>query len=159
MIGNSNTSEVIEILKQKILALKTKIERFANRCKFFKDNKKFETNQRRFYQDLDKEKQESSHQIPDKKKTLEFRSKIWERNKGHKKEAKLILELEEINKSVPKQNKYNHYNRKDSKSLKKDEELESCWTRQYSRILDQELNKHLRKTCKSPSNCFRWKQT
>ena len=119
LIGNLNISEVIEILKQQILALKTKIERFANRCKFFKDNKKFETNQRRFYQDLDKEKQESSHQIPDKKKTLEFWSKIWESNKGHKKEAKWILELEEINKSVPKQNNITITTEKIRKASKK----------------------------------------
>ena len=71
--------EQIEILKQEILALKKKIERYSSRCEFHRQNKLFETNQKRFYDELEnKGKEESTdNKQPDKEKVLKFWSNIW----------------------------------------------------------------------------------
>ena len=102
--GNSNSiTEQIEILKQEVLALKNKIERYSNRCKFYKDNIQFETNQRGFYQDLDKENQIRSHKTPKKQETTEFWSKIWQSKETHNKNAKWISTIKKENEKVKPQ--------------------------------------------------------
>ena len=94
--------ENIEILKQEITALKCKIERYTTRCEFYRQNKLFETNQKRFYNQLDS-KQDVPTETPKKKKVMEFWTKIWGKTKPHNENAEWISSLEEINNRIEKQ--------------------------------------------------------
>ena len=57
-------AEVIEELKQRVLATAKKIERYEARIKQYRQNRQFNTNQRRFYQSLDDDN--NTTEVPDK---------------------------------------------------------------------------------------------
>ena len=97
--------EQIEILKQEILALKNKIERYTTRCEFYRQNKLFETNQKRFYDNLISKPNDKPNEniSPSKSKVLLFWSKIWGNNKKHNLNADWIKEIEKETEDIPKQ--------------------------------------------------------
>ena len=45
-------AEIVEMLKQRITSRTKKIERYEARCQQFRQNRQFNSNQRRFYQNL-----------------------------------------------------------------------------------------------------------
>ena len=97
--------EEIEILKQEILALKEKIERYSSRCEFHRQNKLFETNQKRFYDELEnKGKEENTeNKGPEKKKVLDFWGNIWGNEGKHNQDAVWIKNIKEETQDIPKQ--------------------------------------------------------
>ena len=105
VLQEDRLDEQIEILKQEILALKKKIERYSSRCEFHRQNKLFETNQKRFYDELEnKGKEESTdNKQPDKEKVLKFWSNIWENEKKHNQDAEWINDVKEETQDIPKQ--------------------------------------------------------
>ena len=97
--------EIIETLKQEILALKNKIERYTTRCEFYRQNKLFETNQKRFYDSLEKKvgDEEKIPKSPSKSEVMKFWSKIWGNEKKHNMQANWITNVEDELKSTSKQ--------------------------------------------------------
>ena len=104
-LHNVDIKEAMEILKQEIAALKLKIARYTTRCEFYRQNKLFETNQKRFYDQLDKKETKEPDKKPNKKKVLDFWSKIWGRTKQHNRDTDWISELREKNSDNQKQNR------------------------------------------------------
>ena len=104
-LHQTTIDENIEILKQEIAALTNKIERYTTRCEFYRQNKLFETNQKRFYDQLNSNKEVAPTETPKKDKILEFWLKIWGRTKPHNENAQWITNLEEKNGELEKQEK------------------------------------------------------
>ena len=104
-LDEDKIDEQIEILKQEILALKEKIERYSSRCEFHRQNKLFETNQKRFYDELENKGKEESPESkgPDKKKVLDFWGNIWGNGKKHNQDAEWIKDTKEETQDIPKQ--------------------------------------------------------
>ena len=71
---------MIEELKQRVLATAKKIERYEARIKQYRQNRQFNTNQRRFYQSLDDDN--NTTEVPDKEETIEILAKHLGQSKG-----------------------------------------------------------------------------
>ena len=73
-------AKIVEMLKQRVTSTTKKIERYEARCQQFRQNRHFNSNQRRFYQNLEKGNNYST-EIPDKEETLKFWKNIRENPK------------------------------------------------------------------------------
>ena len=71
-----------EELKQRIKAKADTVKRYIDRVKQYWQNKLFQSNLSRFYQDLEGKNDEHSA-IPDKDKSKEFLASIWEKDVKH----------------------------------------------------------------------------
>ena len=92
-IGTKTISEVSEELKQRVTATAKKIERYEARVAQFRQNRQFQTNQRRFYADLDGQSTQDA-KLPDEQETVEFWSGIWDNPKAHNVNAEWIKTAE-----------------------------------------------------------------
>ena len=79
---------MIEELKQRVLATDKKIERYEARIKQYRQNRQFNTNQRRLYQSLDDDN--NTTEVPDKEEITKFWQNIWENPKDHNTNAAWI---------------------------------------------------------------------
>ena len=68
-------AEIVEMLKQRVTSTTKKIERYEARYQQIRQNRQFNSNQKRFYQNLE-EGNNYSTEIPDKEETLKFRKNI-----------------------------------------------------------------------------------
>ena len=84
---------VIEELQQRIVALAAGMERYTNRVKQYRQNKLFETNQRRLYQELNGENM-SETVAPDAEKSKEFWSGIWDDSVTHNASAEWLKDVQ-----------------------------------------------------------------
>ena len=88
---------VIEELRQRIVALGARMERYNSRVKQDRQDKLFETNQRRLYQELNGENM-SGTAAPDAEQGKEFWSDIWDDPVTHNASAELLKDIQnEIN--------------------------------------------------------------
>ena len=71
-----------EELKQRIKAKAATLKRNKNRVKQYQQNRLFQSNRRNFFQELDGKSHEENI-IPDKERTREFWSGIWEKYVKH----------------------------------------------------------------------------
>ena len=92
-IGTKTISEVSEELKQRVTATAKKIERYEARVAQFRQNRQFQTNQRRFYADLDGQSTQDA-KLPDEQETVEFWSGIWDNPKTRNVNAEWIKTAE-----------------------------------------------------------------
>ena len=83
-----------EELKQRIKAKAATLRRYKNRVNQYRQNRLFQSNQSKFYQELDGKSHEENI-IPDKKKPREFWSGIWEKNFNHNESADWIHKVAE----------------------------------------------------------------
>ena len=83
-----------EELKQQIRAKAATLKRCKNRVNQYRPNRLFQSNQSKFYQELDGKSHEENI-IPDKKKPREFWSGIWEKNFNHNESADWIHKVAE----------------------------------------------------------------
>ena len=83
---------MIEELKQRVLATAKKIEKYEARIKQYRQNRQFNTNQRRFYQSLDDDN--NTTEVPDKKETTTFWQNIWDNLMDHNTYAAWITSTE-----------------------------------------------------------------
>ena len=67
---------VIEELKLRLIAKKTKVKRYEQRISQFRQNQLFQVNQKQVYKDLNGEKQ-GDRIIPNSEDSIKFRSDIW----------------------------------------------------------------------------------
>ena len=78
---------VIEELKQRLIAKKTKVKRYEQRISQFRQNQLFQVNQKQVYKDLNGEKQ-GDRIIPNSEDSIKFWSDIWSIRKEHNQHAK-----------------------------------------------------------------------
>ena len=67
---------VIEELKQRLIAKKTRVKRYGQRISQFRQNQLFQVNQKQVYKELNSEK-EGDRIIPDSDDSIIFQSDIW----------------------------------------------------------------------------------
>ena len=83
---------VTEEPQQRIVALAAPMERYTNRVKQYRQNKLFETNQRRLYQELNGENT-SETVATDAEQSKEFWSRIWEDPVTHNVSAEWLKDI------------------------------------------------------------------
>ena len=93
---------VIEELQQRIVALAARMERCTNRGKQYRQNKLFETNQRRLYQELNRENM-SETVAPDAEQSKEFWSGIWDDPVTHNASTEWLKDVQNEMSGVGKQ--------------------------------------------------------
>ena len=93
---------VIEELQQRIVALAARMERYTNRVKQYRQNKLFETNQRRLYQELNGVNM-SETVAPDAEQSKEFWSGIWDDPVTHNASAEWLKDVQNEMSGVGKQ--------------------------------------------------------
>ena len=84
---------VMKELKQRITAKATKVKRYDNRIKQFQDNRNFETNQERFFKNL--EGKEERTKPPNAEEATAFWKGIWSTKDEHKQDAAWIDKTKE----------------------------------------------------------------
>ena len=84
---------VMEELEQRITAKATKVKRYDNRIKQFQDNRNFETNQERFFKNL--EGKEERTKPPNAEDATAFWKGIWSTKVEHKRDAEWIDKAKE----------------------------------------------------------------
>ena len=77
---------VVEELKQRLIAKKTKVKRYEQRISQFRQNQLFQVNQKQVYKDLNGEKQ-GDRIIPNSEDSIKFWSDIWSIRKEHNQHA------------------------------------------------------------------------
>ena len=75
----------MEELKQRITAKTTKVKRYDNRIKQFQDNRNFQTNQGKFFKNL--EFKENRKKPPNAEDATAFWKGIWSTKVEHKRDA------------------------------------------------------------------------
>ena len=82
-------NEAKEIVKQKIQVKAQRVRRFEKRTKFYRQNKIFQTDAKRFYREIGK-KQIDIKEVPTMQEIEKFWESIWSSPKSHNEEAEWI---------------------------------------------------------------------
>ena len=102
LVKKKGIDVVIEELKQRMKTIQYRIKRYKDRTEQYKQNRIFETNQKRLYEIID-----SVHRIneeaPNAGDCLEFWSGIWSKPANHNANAEWLTKLEKKLKNVEKQ--------------------------------------------------------
>ena len=85
---------VAEEFKQRIKAKAATLKQYKNRVKQYRQNRLFQSNQSKFYQELDG-KSHDENIIPDNEKTREFWPGIWEKDVKYNESADWIQKVAE----------------------------------------------------------------
>ena len=91
-LNENGTRYICEMLRQKIRAGSVKIKRYEDRNKQYRQNVLFQTNQKRFYDELDNRKGQNI--TPNPNEATEFWSNIWSDKATHNIKAEWINEIE-----------------------------------------------------------------
>ena len=91
-----------EVLKQEIQAKAQRIRRFEKRAKFFRQNKIFKQDAKKFYRELGKKRIDVT-EPPTLDEVEEFWANIWENDKTHNENAEWIKRLEDTQKELESQ--------------------------------------------------------
>ena len=91
-----------EELKQKLQVKAQRMRRFEKRSKFFRQNRIFETDARKFYREINKSTV-SIEKAPSEKEIQEFWSTIWGKEKMYNENAAWLKDIEEKTEDVSQQ--------------------------------------------------------
>ena len=94
---------VCEMLRQKIRAGGVKIKRYDERNRKYKENNLFKTNQKRFYEYLDKGNEPIEPINPEPEQATEFWKGIWANGVEHNENAVWLADIQERLKNINKQ--------------------------------------------------------
>lgn len=94
-LAENGLKYVYEDLKQRIIAKSKKLQSYKNRNKQFVQNRMFETDQRRFYGELDGNSN-SSQVTPDPGEAKQYWDGIWGEETAYEKEAEWLQKLREV---------------------------------------------------------------
>ena len=163
---NINTKEDIptakEILKQHIQAKAQRIRRYTKRSNFFKHNKLFREDAKKFYRQLD-----SKHIVIDKPPNINevegFWASIWEQNKKHNEKSTWIKQQEEQYKNVPNQNWCDISITETVTAIKKTsnwkapgiDKISNFWIK-YLTSIHEDLRIAYNDIMRNPNNCPEW---
>ena len=95
-LQSARLSEVIERLKQQVIALSKKLERYVKRCNRYSQNKLFVANQKQLFSLLNGEDKSGSAVLPDKELTLQFWRSIWSIERNHNTSAEWLSDVRSI---------------------------------------------------------------
>ena len=84
---------VHEEVKQRLTAVGSKLERYDNRKKQFKQNRLFESNQKKLFDELEGKERQTA--VPDAEESRVFWSNIWGQTVKHNENAEWLKTLEE----------------------------------------------------------------
>ena len=92
--------QVIEECRQLIIAESKKIQRYENKIKFHQQNKRFKTNQRNLYNELNNEANKNNADMKgkenlNKEDIRKFWNDLWAKEKTHNANAKWLKDLKE----------------------------------------------------------------
>ena len=93
-LSENGLKYVSEDLKQRIIAKSKKLQRYINRNKQFVQNRMFETDQRRFYEELDGNRN-SSQVTPDPEEARQYWNGIWGEETTYEKDAEWLQKVRE----------------------------------------------------------------
>ena len=102
LVKKKGINVVIEELKQRIKAVQHKIKRYEDRTEQYKQNRMFETNQKRLYEIIDGVHR-NNNETPNAGECLEFWSGIWSKPANHNVDAEWLKKMEKNLKNVEKQ--------------------------------------------------------
>ena len=91
-VKSKKLNTVIEELKQRLVAKAAKVKRYEQRGEQFKQNRLFDQDQKRFYQQLNGNTGQERI-IPNAEESKEFWNEIWSGRKEHNKEAEWLRQL------------------------------------------------------------------
>ena len=83
----------IEELKQRIVAIASKVRRYQERVDTFRQNKMFQNNQRHFYRELNQEEERCDDDQPDAEESKKFWGDVWSESVDHNRDAKWLKDL------------------------------------------------------------------
>ena len=107
---------VIEGLKQRIVAITTNGRRYQEKIDMLSQDRMFQNNQRKFYNELNQEEERCYDNWPDAVESKKFLRDIWSELIDHNRDQKWVKHLQ-METSVPKQEKLNITKRSLKKSL------------------------------------------
>ena len=117
-LTEKGTAAVREDLKQRIKAKSATIERFEARTKAYKQNRLFNTNQKRLYEEL-REGTPDESAIPEVEPTKRYWENIWSNPVIHRRKADWIQEVKNQERGRVKQQEINITTRKVKDQLRK----------------------------------------
>ena len=82
-----------EEIKQRIAAKIGKIKRYSNRVNQYHQNRVFQNNQKRFFNELNGDGEQQENEAPDAKEAKEFWSAIWSNEAQHNRDAKWLKDF------------------------------------------------------------------
>ena len=92
----------MEELKQRLTAQAAKLKRYEDRQKQYRQNRMFETNQKRLFEEIEGIGK-NNDLIPDAEESRELWNEIWGKNVKHNENAEWLKELERNLNNVEKQ--------------------------------------------------------
>ena len=134
----------LEEIHQKVLAKEGRLKRYRQRVKQYRQNRTFQNNERKFYQQLG-ESDTKTYQQPDAKETERFWAKIWEPEK-HNENAEWINNITRELDGLEEGPKMEIPHRLTQNNTKKNIKLESARPWWNTWLLVQEIYLHSRKT-------------
>ena len=101
-VKNKGTKVVIEELKQRVMAKAAKVKRYENRINQYRQNRMFQSNQKRLFEELDGNTRNETV-VPDAEESREFWNNIWGKSTKHNSEAQWLEDIKEEYSNKPKQ--------------------------------------------------------
>ena len=151
-----------EELKQKLQVKAQRLRRFNKRTKFYRQNKIFETDAKKFYREIGKETI-TVENVPSAEEVTEFWNKIWGEEKEHNQNVKWIQDLENNSTDIQEQEWENITTNEIKEALKKSHKWKSPGLDQIPNFwLDTlpathtNLAKNLNKIMQFPNETPKW---
>ena len=98
----SDIPPITETLKQKVLAKAQRVRRYEKRGKFFRQNRIFKTDAKKFYRQLGKG-QQKVEKVPSVNEIEDFWKNIWSNDKEFNRDAEWIKDMERSTERHPEQ--------------------------------------------------------
>ena len=89
-------------MKQKLQVKTQRVRRYVKRNKFYRQNKIFETDTKKFYREIGKS-DINVDEIPSDGQVREYWSNIWGKEKGHNKNSAWLNDFENSANNIPEQ--------------------------------------------------------
>ena len=124
IVSKSQIPSIKEELKQKLQVKAQRLRRYEKRSKFFRQNKVFETDAKKFYREINK-LSISVEKIPSEEEVQEYWSKIWRNEKSYNQTAAWLTDLERRTHNIRKQEWENITVEEISEALKKSHKWKS----------------------------------
>ena len=152
LVKKKGINVVIEDLKQRMKAIQYKIKRYEDKTEQYKQNRIFETNQKRLYEIIDG-LHRNNEEAPNAGDCLEFWSGIWSKPANHNADAEWLTKLEKKLENVEKQDDILIDSGKVRVQLSKvpnwkspgPDGLQGYWLKNFTSCIDR-IAKHLKHT-------------
>ena len=100
--SNDKIPAIKEELKQRVQVKAQRVRRYVKRNKFYRQNKIFETDTKKFYREIGKS-DINVDEIPSDEQVREYWSNIWGKEKGHNENSAWLNDFENSANNIPEQ--------------------------------------------------------